>query len=171
MTKARGSPNFRIIAMRVEDWGAVEEIYRAGIATGNATFETESPGWETWSAKHHAHSRLVARDERRILAWAALSPVSARRVYAGVAEVSIYVADSARGQGIGKVLLTALIEQSEQNGIWTLQAGIFPENLASIALHMACGFREVGRREKIGKLAGVWRDVVLLERRSEIQNP
>jgi phosphinothricin acetyltransferase len=168
MTKARGSQNFRIIAMRPEDWGAVEEIYREGIATGNATFEIESPGWETWSAKHHSHSRLVARDERRILAWAALSPVSARRVYAGVAEVSIYVADSARGQGIAKALLTALIEQSEQNGIWTLQAGIFPENLASITLHKTCGFREVGLREKIGQLAGIWRDVVLLERRSSV---
>lgn len=168
MTTTPVSFNFRITPMLPEDWPAVEEIYRQGIATGNATFEAESPGWESWNAKHHPHSRLVARDERRILAWAALSPVSTRRVYAGVAEVSIYVADAARGKGVGKALLAALVEHSEQHGIWTLQAGIFPENTASIALHKACGFREVGVREQIGKLAGVWRSTVLLERRSQI---
>lgn len=161
---------FQIVSMRPDDWAAVEEIYLQGIATENATFETESPGWENWSARHHMHSRLVARTGGRVLGWAALSPVSMRRVYAGVAEVSIYVADAARGQGVGRALLPALIEQSEQNGIWTLQAGIFPENAPSIALHKSCGFREVGRREKIGKLNGVWRDVVLLERRSKTRN-
>jgi len=158
---------FQIVNMRPEDWPAVEAIYLQGIATGNATFETESPGWENWSAKHHSHSRLIARAGGRVLGWAALCPVSARRVYAGVAEVSIYVADAAQGQGIGKALLHALIEQSEQHGIWTLQAGILPENKASLALHKSCEFREVGRREKIGLLKGVWRDVILLERRSK----
>ncbi|MGC2196968.1 MAG: N-acetyltransferase family protein [Terriglobales bacterium] len=165
MIKPR-SPNVRVTAMQPEDWPAVEEIYRQGIATGNATFETETPGWEKWNAGHHPHSRLVARDPRQVLGWAALSPVSIRLVYAGVSEVSIYVADTARSKGVGKALLTTLIEHSELNGIWTLQAGIFPENAASISLHRSCGFREVGRREKIGLLKGVWRDVVLLERRS-----
>jgi len=160
--------SYQIVNMRAEDWPAVEKIYRQGIATENATFETESPEWKNWNANHHAHSRLVARHEQRVLGWAALSPVSARRVYAGVAEVSIYIAEAARGKGIGKGLLSALIEQSEQNGIWTLQAGIFPENTASITLHKSCGFREVGRREKIGQLKGVWRDVILLERRSHL---
>lgn len=159
--------HYRIESMRPEDWPAVEAIYLQGVATENATFETESPGWKNWSAKHHAHSRLVARAGETVLGWAAISPVSARRVYAGVAEVTIYIADAARGQGVGKALLHALIEQSEQNGIWTLQAGIFPENTASLALHRACGFREVGRREKLGQLKGVWRDVILLERRSK----
>lgn len=159
---------YQIVKMRAEDWPAVEEIYQQGIATEDATFETESPGWENWSAKHPPHCRLVARDEQRVLGWAAISPVSARRVYAGVAEVSIYIAEAARRKGVGKGLLYALIEQSEQNGIWTLQAGIFPENKASISLHKSCGFREVGRREKIGQLKGVWRDVILLERRSRL---
>ena len=159
---------YQIIEMRPHDWPVVEELYRQGIATENATFEIESPGWENWNAKHHAHSRLVASDQQRVLGWAALSPVSTRRVYAGIAEVSIYIAEAARGKGVGKGLLSALIEQSEQNGIWTLQAGIFPENAASIALHKSCGFREVGRREKIGQLNGVWRDVILLERRSRV---
>jgi phosphinothricin acetyltransferase len=168
MTEALGSPNVRISAMQPDDWPTVEEIYRQGIATGNATFEIESPAWERWNANHHPHSRLVARNEQQIVAWAALSPVSARRVYAGVAEVSIYVADVARGKGIGRALLAALIEQSERNGMWVLQAGIFPENKSSIALHKSCGFREVGLRERIGKLGGIWRNVVLLERRSQI---
>lgn len=155
-----------IAPMRPEDWPTVEAIYREGIATFHATFETESPGWEKWNGNHHLHSRLLAHDQAGIVGWAALSPVSARRVYAGVAEVSIYVAARSRGQGVGRVLLPALIEQSERHGIWTLQAGIFPENFASIGLHKACGFREVGRRHKIGQLGGVWRDVILLERRS-----
>jgi phosphinothricin acetyltransferase len=151
--------------MLLEHWPEVESIYLEGIATGNATFETESPGWENWDAKHHRHSRLVVLEGANLLGWAALSQVSTRRVYSGVAEVSIYVAEAARGKGVGRALLAALVEQAEQNEIWTLQAGIFPENRASIALHKAYGFREVGVRERIGQLRGVWRDVVLLERR------
>jgi phosphinothricin acetyltransferase len=159
---------FEITPMQAEDWPAVETIYREGIATGNATFETEPPGWEKWSANHHQHSRLVARTGSAVVAWAALSRVSTRQVYAGVAEVSIYVAAAVRGKGIGKALLQALIEHSDRNGIWTLQAGIFPENASSIALHKSCGFREVGLREKIAHLAGRWRNVILLERRSSV---
>ena len=154
--------------MQPSDWPAVERIYLEGIATGNATFETESPGWEKWNSAHHPHSRLIAKDGDALVGWAALSPVSARRVYAGVAEVSVYVAASAQRKGIGRLLLTELIRQSEQNGTWTLQAGVFPENAASIALHKSLGFREVGRRMKIGQLRGRWRDTVLLERRSEV---
>ena len=157
---------YHIEPMRPEHWPSVEDIYRQGIATKNATFEIDSPGWDAWDGKHHRHSRLVARDGQEILGWAALTSVSTRRVYEGVAEVSVYVAEAARGRGVGKALLQALIEQSEQNGIWTLQAGIFPENTASIALHKSLGFREVGRREKLGQLQGKWRDVILLERRS-----
>lgn len=157
-----------IDAMRPDDWPAVEAIYREGIATGLATFETETPSWERWDAAHRPDCRLVARDGDRVLGWAALSPVSDRCVYAGVAENSIYIAAAARGQGIGKVLLRALIEASEAAGIWTLQTGIFPENAASLALHQACGFRIVGIRERIGQLHGVWKDVVFLERRSRV---
>jgi L-amino acid N-acyltransferase YncA len=159
---------FTIAAMQPADWPAVERIYLEGLADGNASFETESPGWEKWNAGHASHSRLVARENGQIVAWAALSPVSSRRVYRGVAEVSIYVAESARGQGIGKRLLTELIRHSERNGCWTLQAGIFPENAASIALHKSCGFREVGARERIGQLGARWRNTILLERRSSI---
>jgi phosphinothricin acetyltransferase len=165
---ARDIFQLRILPMQPQHWSEVERICLEGIATGNATFETESPGWEHWDAKHHQHSRLVAFDDAELVGWAALSPVSTRRVYAGVAEVSIYITHSARGKGVGRALLKMLVDQSEQNGIWTLQAGILPENAASIALHKACGFREVGRREKIGKLKGVWRDVVLLERRAPL---
>lgn len=152
--------------MAADDWEAVRRIYREGIATGNATFETEAPEWNRWDAAHLPHSRLVARDAAAIVGWAALSPVSPRRVYRGVAEVSVYVAESARGRGSGHMLLEALIGESERHGIWTLQAGIFPENIASLELHRKCGFRLVGRRERIGELGGVWRDVLLLERRS-----
>ena len=157
---------FHIGNMTDEDWPGVREIYAEGIATGNATFETDVPDWMKWDGAHHRDCRLLVREDRRILGWAALSPVSPRKVYAGVAEVSIYVAASARGRGVGKALLKALIEASERSGIWTLQAGIFPENAASIQLHKSCGFREVGRRQRIGQLAGRWRDVCLLERRS-----
>lgn len=159
--------DFHIESMKDDDWPQVCEIYREGIATGHATFETEVPPWEKWDTGHLRECRFLARDSHRILGWAALSPVSARRVYGGVMEVSIYVAGTARGRGMGKSLLQALVEQSEHCGIWTLQAGIFPENLASIVLHKSCGFREVGLRERIGKLGGVWRDVLLLERRSQ----
>ena len=152
--------------MQPDDWPAVREIYAQGIATGNATFETEVPGWEKWDSGHLRECRLVARDGTSLLGWAALSPVSARRVYAGVAEVSVYVASEARGRRVGKTLLQALIDESENAGVWTLQAGIFPENAASLGLHKAFGFREVGVRRRIGKLGDCWRDVVFLERRS-----
>jgi phosphinothricin acetyltransferase len=159
--------NFAIQPMTEGDAPLVLEIYRQGIATGNATFETAAPDWEKFTAGHLPHSRLVARDGTGVLGWAMLSPVSGRCVYGGVAEVSIYIAESERRRGIGRALLEELIRQSEQNGIWTLQAGIFPENAASIRLHKHHGFREVGRRERIGKLGDVWRDTVLLERRSK----
>jgi L-amino acid N-acyltransferase YncA len=159
---------FKIVAMQPEDWPAVREIYREGIATGNATFETELPDWKKWDGVHRGDCRLVARDRNRVLGWAALSPVSIRRVYAGVAEVSVYVSASARGLGLGKELLEALVAESERHGVWTLQAGIFPENLASVALHQSCGFRKVGVRRQIGKMSDLWRDVVLFERRSSV---
>lgn len=148
------------------DWQAVRAIYIAGIATGQATFETEAPNWERWNETHLPAPRLLATDEGNVLGWAALSRVSNRQVYAGVAEVSVYVAAEARGRGIGKLLLEALVKESEVNGVWTLQASIFPENAASVAIHRACGFREVGRRERIGQVKNTWRDTVLFERRS-----
>ena len=155
-----------IDALRPEDWEQVRAIYVEGIATGHATFETSAPPWEKWDSDHLARARLVARDGPAILGWAALSPVSGRCVYAGVAEVSVYVAASARGRGVGRALLEGLIRASEAEGIWTLQAGVFPENASSLALHRRCGFREVGRRERLGMLGDTWRDVILLERRS-----
>jgi len=154
--------------MRAADWESVRAIYAEGIATGNATFEQTTPVWETWDAGHRASCRLVARAGGDVLGWAALSRISARAVYAGVAEVSIYVAECARRRGVGRALLARLIRESEAAGIWTLQAGIFPENAASIRLHAAAGFREVGRRERIGCMNGRWRDTVLLERRSTV---
>lgn len=160
--------NFAIQPMSEADATAVLEIYGQGIATGDATFETEVPAWEKFTSGHLPHSRLVARDGTGVLGWAMLTPVSGRCVYGGVAEVSIYVAESERGRGLGRALLEELIRQSEQNGIWTLQAGIFPQNAASIRLHKHHGFREVGRRERIGKLNDHWRDTVLLERRSKL---
>jgi len=158
--------DYQITPMQPADWPAICEIYREGIATGNATFETELPEWEKWDNGHRKDCRLIAREKEQVFAWAALSPVSSRRVYSGVAEVSVYVAAAARGNGIGKAVLQALIDESERHGIWTLQAGIFPENVASIALHKSCGFREVGVRRSIGKLGELWRDVLLLERLS-----
>ena len=149
-------------------WEQVRAIYAEGIATGHATFETEAPEWERWDASHMRDGRLVALEGFVVAGFAALSPVSSRKVYAGVAEVSVYVGAQFRGRGVGHVLLEALIRESETSGVWTLQAGIFPENAASVALHKACGFREVGRRERIGKHKGRWRDTVLLERRSKI---
>jgi len=154
--------------MRDEDWPEVRRIYDEGIATGNATFETEPPSWSVWDAKHRPDCRLVTRDGATLLGWAALSPVSSRCVYGGVAEVSVYVGAAARGAGVGRALLAALISESERQGVWTLQAGIFPENEASVRLHVALGFREVGRRVRIGKMGDRWRDVLLLERRSAI---
>lgn len=159
--------SYRIDAMTAGDWAAVRGIYVEGIATGHATFEAEAPPWEKWDAGHLRGCRLVARGDDGVLGWAALSPVSSRCVYAGVGEISVYVAIAARRRGVGAALLTALIAAAEHDGIWTLQAGIFPENTASLALHRACGFRDVGRRERLGQLNGVWRDVLLLERRSD----
>ena len=153
--------------MRPSDWEGVCRIYLEGISTGNATFETSVPAWEKWDAAHRKDCRLVARDASgEVLGWAALSPVSERCAYGGVAEVSVYVAAAARGRGVGGALLARLVRLSEDAGLWTLQAGIFPENAASIAIHQGCGFRVVGFREKLGKLGNVWRDVTLLERRS-----
>jgi L-amino acid N-acyltransferase YncA len=160
--------DFHITLMRPDDWPAVCKIYREGIGTGNATFETEFPDWEKWDRSHRQDCRLIARNGEQILGWTALSPISVRRVYSGVAEVSVYAAAAARGHGIGKALPKALIDESERQEIWTLQAGIFPENASSIALHRTCGFREVGVRRSIGKLGETWRDVLLLERRSSI---
>ncbi|HSP35323.1 MAG TPA: GNAT family N-acetyltransferase [Thermoanaerobaculia bacterium] len=154
-----------IEAMRPVDWPAVCAIYVEGIAGGNATFETEAPSWELWDAKHLDAPRLVFTDPN-VLGWAALSRVSPRACYAGVGEVSVYVAVEAQGRGIGSQLLRALVEQSEGSGIWTLQASIFPENEASVQLHLRNGFRIVGRRERIAQLRGVWRDTLLMERRS-----
>lgn len=152
--------------LRPGDWPEVAAVYEAGIRGGNATFETEVPSWEAWDA---AHARqLVADLDGRVVGWAALSGVSDRSCYSGVAEVSVYVATEARGQGLGRALLERLVGESERAGIWTLQAGIFPENEASVALHRRCGFRVVGLREKLGKRDGLWRDVLLLERRSPV---
>jgi phosphinothricin acetyltransferase len=153
--------------MRPEDWESVAAIYREGIATGQAAFEINVPTFEEWDRAHLPAARLIAHQDDSIVGWAAFSQVSQRRVYVGVAEVSVYVATTARGSGVGRKLLAALIEESERNGIWTLQAGIFPENAASLALHRAAGFRQVGRRERIGKMNGVWRDTILLELRSQ----
>ena len=155
-----------IDGLRPEDWERVRAIYLEGIATGHATLETAAPPWEKWDAEHLRKARLVARDGSAILGWAALSPVSGRCVYGGVAEVSVYVSAEARNRGVGRALLSGLIRASEEAGIWTLQAGVFPENESSLALHRRCGFREVGRRERLGKLGSAWRDVILLERRS-----
>jgi phosphinothricin acetyltransferase len=159
---------FVVERMKDEDWDEVASIYSEGIATSNATFETDVLTWEKWDKSHLRDCRLVARVEGKVISWAALSPVSARCVYSGVAEFSFYVAVSTRGIGVGKALLCTLIDESESIGIWTLQAGIFPENTASIALAIACGFREVGRRERIGQMDGIWRDVILMERRSNV---
>ena len=149
------------------DWPVIRGIYLEGIATGLATFETEAPSWKRWDAAHLSFGRLVARCADDVLGWAALSPVSQRKAYAGVAEVSVYVSESSRGKGVGRALLEQLIRDAEQKGIWTLQAAVFPENTATIALHKRCGFREVGRRERISRLSGNWRDTILFERRSK----
>ena len=160
--------DFVIDSMRPEDWENVRAIYLEGVATGQATFETDAPDWERWDAGHLPQCRLVARNSEGVLGWAALSPVSRRKVYAGVAEVSVYVAASARGCGVGGELMLALIEASERHDVWTLQSSVFPENHASVALHLKHGFREVGRRERIARHHGVWRDTVVLERRSSV---
>lgn len=158
--------SLKIDRLLPQDWEEVRRIYLEGIATGNATFETQAPDWDKWDKSHRPEPRLAAREGGRLLGWASLTPVSDRCVYGGVAEVSVYVGDDARGRGVGRALLEALVEESEAAGIWTLQAGIFPENEASVAVHKKCGFRVVGIRERLGQLFGSWRDVMLLERRS-----
>jgi phosphinothricin acetyltransferase len=168
MNEKSKAEEFAIEEMSAEDWPEVRAIYLEGIATGNATFETSAPDWEAWDAGHSKSCRFAARAGGGILGWAALSPVSGRCVYAGVAEVSVYVAEKARGRGIGKALLAGLIDASEKNGFWTLQAGIFPENTASVALHEHAGFRLVGRRERIGAMNWRWRDTLMFERRSKV---
>jgi L-amino acid N-acyltransferase YncA len=151
--------------MRDEDWPGVRAVYLEGIATGNATFETEAPSFERWSNSHLVEHRLVAVRGEDIVGWAALSPVSERCAYAGVAEVSVYVAEQARGKQVGRKLLETLIKSADGAGIWTIQTGIFLENTASVQLHRRSGFRVVGTRERLGQLHGRWRDVLLLERR------
>ena len=153
--------------LRPGDWPEVARIYEEGIATGNATFETEVPSWEDWDAAHLAEHRFVAVDGA-VEGWIALLPVSGRPCYAGVAEISVYVAEAARGKGVGAELLAALVESAERVGIWTLQTSVFPENEPSLALLRRFGFRTVGTRERIGRLHGVWRNTVLVERRSEV---
>lgn len=159
--------NVLIEEMLQEDWVQVRDIYLGGIATGQATFQKEAPSWDQWDRGHVSECRIVARNNGIVIGWAALTPVSSRCVYAGVAEVSVYVSQSIVGKGVGSKLLYNLIRRSEEQGFWTLQSSIFPENAASIKIHMKNGFRELGRRERIGKMDGVWRDTVLFERRSD----
>jgi L-amino acid N-acyltransferase YncA len=158
----------RIRELGRPDWPDVARIYTEGIATRNATFETEVPSWEEWDRGHLAEHRFVAVEGDEVVGWIALIPVSNRCCYAGVAEVSAYVDEAARGRGVGAALVEQLIPSTEAAGIWTLETGVFPENEASLALLKRSGFREIGVRERIGKLDGVWRDVVFLERRSEV---
>ncbi len=153
--------------LKKEDWAEVTLIYKQGLETENASFQSEVSNWSNWNDEHIATCRIVAELNDKIIGWSALSPVSDRCIYGGVAEVSVYVASNNAGQKIGTELLNNLITESEENGIWTLQAGIFPENKASLRIHEKLNFRKVGYREKIGKLNGVWRDIVLLERRSK----
>ena len=159
--------SYIIRAMQPSDWQDVRRIYLAGIASGHSTFETQAPAYADWDATHRPDCRLVVCHDGAIAGWAALSPVSPRAVYRGVAEVSIYIDPAAGGHGAGTALLTALIAAAECSGVWTLQSAVFPENTASLRLHEKCGFRTVGRREKLGQTAdGRWRDIILLERRS-----
>lgn len=152
--------------LQAADWPAVRAIYAEGIATGHATFESAPPEWAEWDAAHRSDCRFVAEENGLVCGWAALTPVSGCCIYAGVAEISVYVAEACRGKKIGARLLEKLVAASEQGGLWTLQAGIFPENTASLRIHEQAGFRLVGRRERIGKMHGIWRDTLLLERRS-----
>ncbi len=165
---ALGGVRAELRRLEPADWPACRDIYREGIRSGLATFEVEAPTWEEWDAAHHGEHRLVAEMGDRVVGWAALAPVSSRRVYAGVAEDSVYIKTEAQGQGVGGALLSALVAGAEAAGIWTIETGIFPENGASIAVHQRCGFRIVGVREKLGRRDGLWRDVLLLERRSAL---
>lgn len=161
--------DYKIEEMKPSDWDQVKNIYLEGIRTGIATFQTEAPSWESWDKGHLSICRLVARSGDSVLGWVALSPTSSRNCYAGVVEVSIYIGEKYKGQGIGTALLTNVIKQSEENGIWSLYCAIIRENIASITLHKKCGFKEIGIREKIAKMDnGVWHDTVLMERRSKI---
>jgi L-amino acid N-acyltransferase YncA len=162
------APATMIAGLRPEHWPAVARIYAEGIATGNATFETEVPSWERWHVSHLAEHRFVALRDGEVVGWVAVVAVSDRCVYAGVVEHSVYVAEHARGRGVGRALLGALIASTEAAGIWTIQTGVFPENTASLRLHERVGFDVVGRRKRIGKRAGVWRDVIAIERRSAV---
>lgn len=154
--------------MTAADWDRVRAIYLEGIETGLATFETTAPSWDEWDATHHTIARLVARVGSIVAGWAALAPASRRKCYAGVAEVSVYISASARRSGVGRSLLEAVITESERHGIWTLQGGTFADNEASLRLQAACGFRVIGRRERVAQLQGVWKDTILTERRSRI---
>jgi L-amino acid N-acyltransferase YncA len=164
---AVGSPPIVLEEFRPEHWPEVARIYADGIATGNATFETEVPTWEHWDRSYLPEHRFVAFREGAVVGWVAVSPVSDRCVYGGVVENSVYVDEHIRGQGAGRLLLERLIDSTESAGIWTIQTGIFPENVASLRLHERVGFEVVGRRKRLGKLHGVWRDVLLFERRSD----
>jgi L-amino acid N-acyltransferase YncA len=156
----------QIRPLTAEDWPAVEAIWAEGISTRNATFETETPSWETFDATRHPAHRLIAAEGGELLGWAALAPVSRRPCYEGVVENSVYVAGGARGRGIGTSLMEALVASADAGGIWTIQTNVFPENTASVRLHERVGFRVVGRRDRLARLDGVWRDTLLLERRS-----
>jgi L-amino acid N-acyltransferase YncA len=160
--------NVVIDPLAPSDWPQVRSIYVEGIAGGQATFETEAPSWQEWDAAHLAACRLAARSGGVLIGWGALSPVSRRRCYAGVAEVSVYIATSQQRHGVGKSLLQAIIAAAEQHGIWTLQGSTFAENVASLRLQESCGFRIVGRRDRIGQLKGLWRSTILTERRSSV---
>ncbi len=159
--------NVQIKKMGASHWEAVSKIYLEGIATGFATFETNTPTYDAWDKAHMQACRIVAIENEKVLGWAALSPVSSRCVYGGVAEVSVYVGKESRGKGVGKLLMKNLIKESEEEGLWTIQSGIFPENEGSIALHEKMGFRFIGKRERVGKLKGKWKDNLLFERRSK----
>lgn len=168
MNPSKVEPPFEIAPMVSQDWSEVCRIYLEGIASGNAAFETSAPSWESWDASHLKGCRLVARNAKGLLGWAALSPVSSRCVYAGVAEVSLYVGSGQRGRGVGSALLRKLVGSSEAAGIWTLEAQMFPENEASRRIHEKAGFEVVGVRRRLGRLNGRWRDVLMMERRSEV---
>ena len=160
--------NSSIRLFTASDWSSVSEIYKHGLLTRNATFETEVPEYETWIKKFHSHLLLVAIFNNEVVGWSGLQPVSVRKVYEGVSEVTIYVHPDYSGKGIGSLLMNHLITESEKAGIWSLYASIFPENTSSIQLHIKCGFREIGYRERIAQLDGVWRNTVLYERRSKM---
>ncbi|MGQ3676894.1 GNAT family N-acetyltransferase [Tenacibaculum discolor] len=158
-----------VVKLTQNHWKEVAEIYKEGVATKNATFRTKVPNWEEWNTSHHQHTRFIVTEGNKVLGWCAIAPVSTRFEYRGVAEVSVYVKLGVLGKGIGSLLMDAVVKSSENNGIWTLYSSLFPENEASVKLHVKYGFRKIGYREKIAELDGVWRDTVLYERRSKKQ--